>query len=413
MKYIIAKPHSIYELGKRANQEDNIYPKHGEATTNDSLFIVCDGMGGHESGEVASSTVCETMSNYINEHVDGYSFSEQDFQAALSATYDALDAKDNGAEKKMGTTMTFMKFHSGGCLMAHIGDSRMYHVRPSAEEKNLFTSVDHSLVNDLIAIGELTKEEAKTSRQKNIITRAIQPNQERRAKAAIKLITDIQVGDYFYICTDGMLEEMDDDNVVNILSMDNDDSEKIRILTELTVENKDNHSAYLIRIEAVQNEDSIIITNNTATEEIEAEKPIVLEEKHPQKIDEIAQRSTKSNLGSYIKFAICLILIFAVAFFAYRTFAKSDLNPEPSKDSAKTEQKVIKKSTEQDANITDSITTTTDSSDVTDDDLSDDNTSDTQTIEQVTTEAIESVSESQTEAAEIENQEVQGEIVED
>ena len=122
----------MQELGKRDNQEDSIFPPLSDGPSGGSLFILCDGMGGHAAGEVASSTVCETMSQYIAAHPreDGL-FDESDFDAALDAAYNALDAKDTEDEKKMGTTLTFAKFHAGGCFTAHIGDSRIYQVRPS------------------------------------------------------------------------------------------------------------------------------------------------------------------------------------------------------------------------------------------------------------------------------------------
>ncbi len=320
MKYIIEQPHAIYELGQRANQEDNIYPKYGEATSDDSLFIVCDGMGGHESGEVASSTVCEEMSRYINSHADGYYFDEDDFQEALSATFDSLDAKDNGAEKKMGTTMTFMKFNYDGCFMAHIGDSRMYHVRPSTNEI-LFKSRDHSLVNDLVDIGELTEEEAKTSRQKNIITRAIQPLQERRARAAIKHITDIQTGDYFYICSDGMLEQMEDAEILSIMCMEGDDNKKINALIEATAENRDNHSAYLIKIKEAQDVEpaprtKVEVAAIEITESESTTDPIIEVEVEP------TENERKRKIITPLNVILFLLLIAAVSFFSYSTFVK-------------------------------------------------------------------------------------------
>ena len=246
MKYSF-EVRSIYVLGKRANQEDCIYPQDGEYS--DGLFIVCDGMGGHEKGEVASTTVCEVMSSYIDNHFkDKDEFTQEDFLEALSAAYDALDEKDDDSEKKMGTTLTFLKFHDKGCLAAHIGDSRIYHIRPSAK-RILYVSHDHSLVNELIALGEMTPEEAKTSRHKNIITRAMQPGQERRSKADIRIIDDVRNGDYFYMCTDGMLEHTEDQEILNILSMkDRTDEEKMEIFRKLTEDNRDNHSAFLLRV---------------------------------------------------------------------------------------------------------------------------------------------------------------------
>ncbi len=250
MRYTIADPESIYELGRRKNQEDCIYPELRHATTNDTLFIVCDGMGGHEQGEVASSTVCSSLSNYLNSHAQD-EFNVALFEEALNAAYDALDQHDNGAEKKMGTTMTLLKLHKGGCLMAHIGDSRIYHVRPS-KRQILYKSRDHSLINDLYDIGEITLSEMKNSSQKNIITRVMQPLQKYRSKADIKESSDIKAGDYFLLFTDGMLEEIEDDNVVNILCLNSTCAEKADIFREITKENRDNRSAYIIYIESVE-----------------------------------------------------------------------------------------------------------------------------------------------------------------
>lgn len=239
---------SMLEQGQRENQEDSLYPPFTGAPSDSSLFILCDGMGGHAAGEVASQTVCDVMSQYVAAHPreDGL-FGETDFYAALDAAYSALDAKDTEEVKKMGTTLTFVKFHSGGCFTAHIGDSRIYHIRPS-EGRILHVTRDHSLVNDLVRLGELTPEEAKTSRQKNVITRAVQPHQDQHTKADCLDITDLAVGDYFYMCSDGMLEHSEDEEIVNILSLPRPDEDKIAILRGATKDNKDNHSAHLIRI---------------------------------------------------------------------------------------------------------------------------------------------------------------------
>lgn len=239
---------SIYELGKRPNQEDSIFPVHSDKAVSSELYILCDGMGGHESGEVASQTVCQAMSQFISTHPrkDGQ-FEDIDFQNALDAAYDALDAQDTSVVKKMGTTLTFAKFHTGGCFIAHIGDSRIYHIRP-ATKQILYVTRDHSLVNDLVELGEMTREEARVSSQKNIITRAMQPHQDRRVKADCINLTDLQKGDYIYMCSDGMLEQSEDQKIVNILSLQRTDSEKIDILRTTTKDNRDNHSAHLIQI---------------------------------------------------------------------------------------------------------------------------------------------------------------------
>ncbi len=262
MNYKI-KAFSIYEFGKRTDadgnphQEDCLFPEYGKQTDADRTFILCDGMGGHDAGEVASATVCEAMSGSVlnDGHDKDGVFTDADFAAALTAAFDALDKKDTGASKKMGTTMTFLKLHNDGATIAHIGDSRVYHIRPGKTGEDtqiLFETEDHSLVHDLIKVGELTREEARKSGQKNIITRAMQPNMERRPKADIYHTADIKPGDYFYMCSDGMLEQDDMESGVslkNIFSEEGgDDDRKVGILRGATDENKDNHSAFIIHV---------------------------------------------------------------------------------------------------------------------------------------------------------------------
>lgn len=247
------KPYNLQELGQRANQEDSMFPALGKPTAYDRLFILCDGMGGHEKGEVASATVCEVMSRTIlSAWHAGEALSDGLLQQALTAAYDALDAKDDGAERKMGTTLTLLCLNANGATVAHIGDSRVYQLRPATKKtpaRIVFRTQDHSLVSDLVRIGEITEEEARHHPQKNVITRAMQPCQDHRAKADVAHLTDIQPGDYFYMCSDGMLEQSSDANILNVITKSKTtDEDKLEMLRKMTEENKDNHTAHLIHI---------------------------------------------------------------------------------------------------------------------------------------------------------------------
>ena len=258
MKYRL-EVHDIWELGSREKQEDSIFPEYGKAKDTDRLFILCDGMGGHSAGEVASGTICRAMSQSVFDHcpdVEG-TFTDADFNTVLNDAYDTLDTMENGASKKMGTTLTFLKLHSDGATIAHIGDSRVYHIRPGKDvddTKILFQTRDHSLINDLIKIGELTPEEAKHSKQKNIITRAMQPNMEYRPKADLYHTKDILPGDYFMLCSDGILEQMEEDNIRFIFSDKGGNARsKVNMLKKVTENNRDNHSAIVVNILDVKN----------------------------------------------------------------------------------------------------------------------------------------------------------------
>lgn len=254
MKFQLYQPQAINELGNRTNQEDSVYPLMGEATAEHRVFVVCDGMGGLDKGEVASEAVSKAighMAEVIHSAVPV--FTDEDFCQCLSKAYDALDAADVDNEASMGTTMTFLCFHSGGCLVAHIGDSRIYHLRPSLGPKKgiLYRSGDHSLVQQLYEMGDISYNEMKTSPRKNVIMKAMQPHQEQRTMATLAHISDVEPDDYFYLCTDGMLEEMEDEELMSIVASTDTDEQKRQRLIDVTGGNADNHSAYLIKVKAV------------------------------------------------------------------------------------------------------------------------------------------------------------------
>lgn len=336
MNIKIHQPIAIHEQGKRQNQEDAIYPAINKATTDDRLFLVCDGMGGHEKGEVASNLVCAVLADFINSK--NTLLTDELFKEALEQVYVELDSKDDGAFKKMGTTLTLLYFHREGCTLAHIGDSRIYHIRPASKEM-LYKSRDHSLVYDLYKSGEITFEEMKTSPQKNVITRALMPGKDNRVRADITHVTDIQPGDYFYLCSDGMLEEMEDTELLQLLSADSSNEKKRSQLVAATVDNKDNHSAYLIQVSEVIREDSDKSLSGNETEvpwnvadelmkmmdvEDAIDVSLVQTPEAPKGLEKPVSHTTpvrqkkKQNSKSYLTYIVAALVV-ACLFFIYGT----------------------------------------------------------------------------------------------
>lgn len=332
MRYKL-QSYAIHELGQRQNQEDSLFPALGENKPEDRLFILCDGMGGHDKGEVASAAVCEVISQMLLDGSDLEGpFSDDQFQTALTAAYDALDARDNGEEKKMGTTMTFLKLHADGATVAHIGDSRIYQLRPAKGEEPariVFKTWDHSLVNDLIRVGELTEEEAKDFPQKNVITRAMQPCQERRAKADIAHLTDIQTGDYFFMCSDGMLEVTEDENLLFVITNPNrSDEEKIEMLRTITAENKDNHTAHLIHIYNVYQDKHEEVKLEHGPQDIRVE--LVEDEKQPS-----------AKTPWYLNRRIIILAVVVLAVLAIAQAVTSFFSSSKKEDKADTIRKTV------------------------------------------------------------------------
>lgn len=260
----IFKPVAMYEMGNRTNQEDNIFPSNGQASDKDRLFLVCDGMGGHEHGEVASDIVCKVMSKSIADSISqSGSLDDQAITHALDMAYDELEPYNTKSAKKMGTTMTMACLHKGGCTVAHIGDSRIYHIRPETKEV-LYRSRDHSLVFDLYRAEEITYDEMRTSPRKNIITKAVMPGGKGTVRPDIVHIGNLKKGDYLFLCSDGVLEEMEDDELVEILAGKGSDEDKIKKMIELTANNADNHSAYLIQVSDVMKVEGEVVADDEA-----------------------------------------------------------------------------------------------------------------------------------------------------
>lgn len=359
MKYKI-EIRSIWEVGQRKDengnphQEDCIFPAPGKYQSDDRLFILCDGMGGHAAGEVASATVCDAMSKMLLSIKTNYT--ADDIANAVTAAYDALDALDNGSQgkSKMGTTMTCLVLHEGGVIMSHMGDSRIYHIRPGKEREDtniLFQTRDHSLVNDLIAIGEITPEEAKTHPRKNVITRALQPHMENRQRADIKTSVNVRAGDWFYLCSDGMLEQMDDSTIRFIFSNSTGDIDnKAEMLIQATRENKDNHTAFLIHILEVENplpvedenkQDTLPPLMGTIEDDVHSKSNDNFDDDKSTEIelgdDDHHQSDKRTNLTHWTR-GFVLLALALVIIIAGRHFAKSYFTKPTHSEPDKTEQ---------------------------------------------------------------------------
>lgn len=341
MRIKIYQPLAIHELGKRANQEDRIYPIEGKATENDRLFLLCDGMGGHEHGEVASQSICKSLSSFLLQHaVASEGLEDKLLSDALAYAYEELDKLAiAGDSRQMGTTLTLLYFHSNGCTAAHIGDSRIYHLRPSSHTI-LYKSRDHSLVYDLYQAGELTYEKMKTFPQKNVITRAMIAGDRNHPKPDVIHISDIQPGDYFYICSDGMLEQMEDEELLDVFSANVRDEEKRQMLISETSDNKDNHSAYILHIKDVSHDEADVSLVNeeptvkcnalnikpdveemTASPDVEVVKPVGTPPPVPDSVivDLVNKQKRKKLL--FVAF-MAIVVLAVVGMFGYGYYSK-------------------------------------------------------------------------------------------
>lgn len=250
----LRQPIGYSHIGQKDKQEDTVWPIFENAAPDNRCFILCDGVGGSEHGEIASQTCSQLIGEYISELIEKTdNVSNDDIQDAVNIAYDKLDSMDNIVSKShlsMATTFTCVSITKDGIVVAHMGDSRIYHVRPN--HGILYQSNDHTLVNALLKVGELTQDEAKNFPQRHVITRAIQAHANKRCKAETRKLSDIKDGDYLFLCSDGVLEHLTDERLVEVLSMELSDTDKLKFLEEESVgRTSDNYTAYLIPIDKV------------------------------------------------------------------------------------------------------------------------------------------------------------------
>ena len=286
MKITIRKPLGYSQIGRKDQQEDAVWPSFADVSANNPCIVLCDGVGGSEHGEIASQTSSKVIGEYLTKILkENHAVSDADLHEAVNLAYDELEkidteASDEGAVS-MATTLTCVCIHNDGILAAHMGDSRIYHVRPG--QGLLYQSADHYLVNTLLQAGEITLEEAKNFPRKNVITKAIQPHGKKRFKAEVQHLTDIQTGDYIFLCCDGVLEQLTNERLVEILSMTCSDKEKLALLeAESTNKTKDNYTAYLIPIDKVSGVSTIEHEEEVATIEVETASPNVAIQSAPK-----------------------------------------------------------------------------------------------------------------------------------
>jgi PPM family protein phosphatase len=253
-----ATPYFIFGIGKRENMEDSIFPAPGCATINDRLFIVCDGMGGHARGEVASNLACETFSRLLSH--DGNLITEDILRDTFSKVQDEIDRyiAAHPEAKGMGTTIVLAALtnltnitspadNENSLIVMHCGDSRLYHIRNS---EILFKTTDHSLVYQWVQQGRLSEKDADRHSMSNIITAAIQGKNVNDSKPDIHVITNLHNGDYIFMGSDGIRESVSSEKLCEILGSTLPDEEKIKAISDLCEEHsRDNFSAYLLKME--------------------------------------------------------------------------------------------------------------------------------------------------------------------
>lgn len=215
-----AMPYKILAFGHtdkglvRQNNED-VWGEVAEL----GLFVLADGMGGHRAGEVAAREAVAVLCRLVRKALEQKEtpsiqemvyILERSIEQVNSAVY-KLGRSDDQL-RGMGTTICCLQFHREGAIYAHVGDSRIYRLR--AKKLEQLTS-DHSLLRELIDLGQINEDESSEFLYKNIITKAI--GTEPTVEPSIH-VCDIADGDLFLMCTDGLSDLLTKDDMEAIIN---------------------------------------------------------------------------------------------------------------------------------------------------------------------------------------------------
>lgn len=237
---------------KRSHNEDAI-----GSDTEFGLAVLADGMGGYQAGEIAAAIAVKTILREVRARLSEVSPGDIDNETGYSAEtllFKAAIEKANKtiyhtAQKKpecqgMGTTVVAIGFYDNRLTVAHVGDSRLYRLRQGHFEQ---VTSDHSLLQELIDKGFYTPEEARKSLNKNLVTRAM--------GVELNVVPDFQEdvvkpGDIYLLCSDGLTDPVEDEEIAAILRSKTDDLEEAgRLLVKKANEygGRDNISVILAR----------------------------------------------------------------------------------------------------------------------------------------------------------------------
>ena len=202
----MAKIFQATHVGKvRHNNEDSLIVIEPET------FVVADGMGGAQAGEVASQMLVETVRNFLMK--TPLPWDEKILsQAIFLANEKILNlARQNENYRGMGTTATILSIDGKRAYFAHVGDSRIYQLRNNSLAQ---ITEDHSYVETLVRHGEITPEQARVHPMKNVLTQAVGAVEQIYIDQAN---FPVEHGDIFLLCTDGLTNMVDDMTISKIL----------------------------------------------------------------------------------------------------------------------------------------------------------------------------------------------------
>lgn len=233
---------SLTDIGNtREMNQDYLYSSEESVGKLSNLFLVADGMGGHKAGEFASRYVVEHIVRSIkgSKEEEAVRILSESIETANRKLKEYADAHQQ--MRGMGTTIVAAVIQGRTLLVANVGDSRLYIVGDEITQ----VTQDHSLVQEMVRLGQMDPQSAKNHPDKNIITRAVGVSE----KVKIDIFErQLRAGEYIILCSDGLTNMVEDSVILQILHGAGSLSDKAERLIELANKNggKDNITVIII-----------------------------------------------------------------------------------------------------------------------------------------------------------------------
>ncbi len=227
---------ALTDVGQvRTHNEDSV-------VASPPLFVVADGLGGHEAGEVASSIAVETLRDTAPKRADAKALG----RAVRAANREVIRAAREGFGKSgMGTTITAAVVEGGHIAVAHVGDSRAYLLHGGVLQR---VTADHSMVADMVRRGQITEEESRIHPHRSVITRALGTDPNMYADT---YDVDASSGDRLLLASDGLTGMLTDTEIASLLTENRDPQVAAQSLIDAAndVGGYDNISVVVVDIE--------------------------------------------------------------------------------------------------------------------------------------------------------------------
>lgn len=237
------KTFSITDIGKKRKvNQDYVYSSDTAVGSLPDLFVVADGMGGHNGGDFASRFAADCIVDYAQncEETDPKSILKN--AITLANTRLREKASEDKRLEGMGTTVVAATISENQLLVANVGDSRLYIINDKIKQ----ITKDHSLVEEMVRAGGIDKETARRRSDKNIITRAVGATDEIDIDF---FKVPLKKGDTVLMCSDGLTNMLEDYEIISIIEGQRDIVEKAQKLVEAANNNGGNDNIAVILVE--------------------------------------------------------------------------------------------------------------------------------------------------------------------